>query len=94
MYKNVAVSFLLCLCSLLHAPNCSSFPILLCTETWPEAKASGKYLFGQVPALEIEDGTILVQCPAIISVCLLALPLCLHLFFPLAVVHPRCWCVP
>lgn len=37
------------------------------SETWPEAKASGKYLFGQVPALETEDGTVLVQCPAIIS---------------------------
>lgn len=34
-------------------------------ETWPEAKASGKYLYGQVPALELEDGTILVQTLAI-----------------------------
>ena len=38
------------------------------TETWPEAKASGRYLFGQVPALELEDGTVMVQTPAIVQV--------------------------
>ena len=36
-------------------------------ETWPEAKASGRYLFGQVPALELEDGTVMVQTPAIVQ---------------------------
>lgn len=34
-------------------------------ETWPAAKASGKFLFSQLPALELEDGSVLVQSAAI-----------------------------
>ena len=39
------------------------------TETWPAAKASGKFLFSQLPALELEDGSVLVQSAAIAKVC-------------------------
>ena len=36
-------------------------------ESWAELKQSGKPLFGQVPMLELDDGTCLVQTSAILN---------------------------
>mgnify|MGYP000524557386 CR=1 FL=1 len=36
-------------------------------ESWAELKATGKCMFGQMPLLELDDGTLLTQTDAIID---------------------------